>query len=277
MNKSTAVLVFVGMILGGSALYFRQQHRSALQRIERLEQDHATRLGKLTENHQAEIRDLEQYILNQYRRAPFSAGGGSLPPPRADRGRTLAEPVERKYRYLLSDVGAADGERLRQLLLERESAASNANAGRPDYESRLAEIDGRIGELLDAADYQKYTALKKSDVEQHHLNIYARGIGPIAPLSPEQNQALLFAKLRHKKTFEAVLRDSGIQQDRLSPTEREYAHKVIAQALRQYRHDYLEEAKSLLEEEQYLLLSSYEITEFKLELERLQAQINARM
>jgi hypothetical protein len=177
----------------------------------------------------------------------------------------------------LSDVSAADGERLRLLLLERESAASNVNAGRPDYESRLAEIDARIGELLDAADYQKYTALKKSDVEQHHLNIYARGINPIAPLSPEQNQALLFAKLRHKKTFEAVLRDSGMQQERLSPTEREYAHKVIAQALHQYQHDYLEEAKSLLAEEQYMLLNSYEATEFRFELERLQARIDAKM
>jgi hypothetical protein len=177
----------------------------------------------------------------------------------------------------LSDVGAADGERLRQLLLERESAASNANAGRPDYEARLAEVDARISELLDAADYQKYTALKKSDVEQHHLNIYARGIKPIAPLSPEQNQALLFARLRHKKTFEAVLRDSGLQHERLSPTERAYAHKVIAQALQQYQNDYLQEAKSLLEDEQFVLLSSYESTEFRLELERLQAQIDAKM
>jgi hypothetical protein len=277
MNKLTAIPVFTCMILGGATLYFWQRHQSALQRIERLEQDHATQVSRLTEKYQAEIRDLEQYILNQYRRAPLSTGGSGPAPLRVDRDQTLAEPMERKYRYLLSDVSAADGESLRQLLLERESAASNANAGRPDYESRLAEIDARIGELLDAADYQKFTALKKSDVEQHHLNIYARGINPIAPLSPEQNQALLFAKLRHKKIFEDVLRDSGIQHERLSPTERAYAHKAITQALQQYRNDYLEEAKSLLEEDQFMLLSSYETTEFQLELERLQAQINAKM
>lgn len=277
MNKLTAILVCVSMIMGGSALYFRQQHQYTLQRIERLEQDHATRVGRLSEMYQAEISDLEQYILNQYGRAPGTGGGSSPFPPRAHQDQTLMEPMERKYRYLMSDASAADGERLRQLLLERESAASNANAGRPDYEIRLAEIDARIGELLDAADYQKYTALKKSDIEQHHLNVYARGINPIAPINPEQNEALLFAKLRHKKIFEAALRDSGLQQERLSPTEREYAHKVITQALLQYQNDYLDEAKTLLEEEQFALLSSYEATEFKLELERLRAQIEAKM
>jgi hypothetical protein len=276
MNKLTAILVFIILALGASTLYFQRQHQDALQHIERLEQDHATRVGKLTENYQAEIRDLEQYILNQYRRAPGSTTGDNQPAMRGDWDQTLVEPMESKYRYLLADIAdPASRETLRQLLLERENAATET--GRSDYELRLAEIDARIGEFLDAADYQEYIALKKSDVEQHHLNVYARGISQLAPLSPEQHQTLLFAKLRHKKNFEAVLRDSGMQQDRLSPTEREYAHKIITQALQEYQQAYMEEARQLLAEEQFVLLTNYESTEFKLELERQLAQIDAKM
>jgi hypothetical protein len=275
MNKSNAALVFLVMMLGGSTLYFQRQHQSALLHIERLQQDHATRIAKLTENYQADIGNLEQYILNQYRREP-GITRGERPPARLDLDQAPADPVERKYRYLLDDIAdAATGERLRHLLLERESTA--AQAGSPDYETRLAEIDVRIGELLDAADYQKYSALKKSDTEQHHLNVYARGISQLAPLSAEQHQALLFAKLRHKKVLEAALGDSGMQQERLSRTEREYAHTAIRQALREYKSGYLEEAGQLLDEEQFALLNNYETTEFELELERLQAQINAKM
>ena len=272
MRKSTPILVFVIIVLGASTLYFQRRQQTALLQIERLQQDHAMQTARLTENYQAEIRDLEQYILNQYRREPGRTGTGRRPP--AD--KTLTAPMERKYRYLLAGIAdTAAGESLRQLLLEREGAATDT--GHPDYEARLAEIDVRIGELLDAADYQKYTALKKSDVEQHHLNVYARGISRLAPLSPEQHQALLFAKLRHKKTFEAVLGDSGMQQERLSRTEREYAHTAITQALQEYQHDYLAEARLLLGEEQFALLSDYEATEFKLELERQLAQIDAKM
>lgn len=276
MNKAIAILVFIIIALGGTALYFQRQHQSAMQQIERLQQDHAAQVARLNENYQADIRDLEQYILNQYRREPRNASSSERQPARPDMDKALVDPMERKYRYLLADIAdPAARETLKQLLLEREDAATNP--GRADYEIRLAEIDARIGEFLDAADFQKYMALKKSDVEQHHLNVYARGISQIAPLSPEQHQALLFAKLRHKKTLEAALRDSGMQQERLSPTEREYAHTIIAQALQEYRLNYLEEAKQLLEEEQFALLSNYETTEFKLELERLQAQINAKM
>lgn len=278
MNKSNAILVFTAVVLGGSTLYFQRQHQAALRQIERLHQDHAAQIGRLTENYQADIRDLEQYILNQYRREPRHAVEGVRPPAQArvEWNRALLEPLERKYRHLLADIADAGArESLRQLLLERESAA--ADTGNPDYETRLAEIDARIGEFLDAADYQKYTALKKSDAEQHHLNVFARGISGLAPLNPEQHAALLFAKLRHKKVFEAALRDSGLQQERLSRTEREYAHAAIRQALQEYKRGYLEEAGQLLDEEQLALLRNYETTEFELELERLRAQIETKM
>lgn len=276
MRKTTAVLAFTVMALSGSTLYFQRQHQAALKRIERLHQDHATRIDRLRESYQADVRDLEQYILNQYRREPRRGMDGGPTPARAEWDRTLLEPTERKYRFLLADIAdAAARENLKRLLLERESAAGDTD--HPDYETRLAEIDARIGEFLDAADYQKYTALKKSDAEQHHLNVFTRGISRLAPLNPEQHEALLFAKLRHKKIFEAALRDSGMQQERLSETEREYAHAAIRQALQEYRRAYLEEAGQLLDAEQLALLNDYETTEFELELERLRAQIEAKM
>jgi hypothetical protein len=277
MHKSTAVFVFTSIALACSTIYFQRHHHSTLQELERLRQDHAAQTAVLTQEFQAEIQDLQQYILNQYRGGTGSVGGNRpLPAVKPSLDMSLTETVERKYRYLLADItDETVRETLKLLLLELENAITET--GRPDYEARLAEIDARIGELLDVADYQKYAALRKSTVEQHHLNIYARGTEQIAPLSPDQHRALLFAKLQHKNSFEAVLRDSGMQQERLSRIEMEHAHAAIEQSLREYKRNYLEEAKQLLNAEQFALLEEYESTEFALELERLQAQINTKM
>lgn len=277
MNKLTTVFALVSIALACSTIYFQRQHREVLQDIERLRQDHAAQTAILMQELQAEISDLQQYILNQYRGGTGSTTGNRpLPVAKPGLDMSLTETVERKYRYLLADItDETFRETLKLLLLELENAITDT--GHPDYEAQLAEIDARIGEFLDTADFQKYAALRKSTVEQHHLNIYARGTEQIAPLTPDQHRALLFAKLQHKRHFEAVLQDSGFRQERLSRTEMEHAHAVIEQSLQEYKRNYLEEAKQLLDAEQYALLEDYESTEFELELERLQAQINTKM
>lgn len=279
MNKLTTVFVLLAIALACSTVYFQREHRAALLAIENLRQDHASEIALLTQELQAEINDLQQYILNQYR---GNSGGAASTTPRAlpsakpGLDLSLTDTMERKYRYLLADISDESArETLKQLLLELETAFTDT--GHPDYDARIAEIDARIADFLDPADYQKYAALRKSTVEQHHLNIYSKGTEQIAPLSPDQHRALLFAKLRHKKQFEAVLQDSGFRQERLSRTEMDHAHTVIKQSLEEYQRNYLAEARQLLDAEQYALLEEYETTEFALELERLQAQINTKM
>jgi hypothetical protein len=178
--------------------------------------------------------------------------------------------VKHKYRYLPAD------KKVLQLLLEREHIASLIDPRRRAGEPAVARIESELRALLSAADYSTFRLLQDSDEEQHHLQEYAGGISNATPLTAQQERDVLEVKLRHKQAFEAALVQSGLERDTLSVAEREYTHGVVAAALRAYRNDYLQEVRNLLGEEQYILLSNYETTEFNRELERLQMAINAK-
>jgi hypothetical protein len=171
--------------------------------------------------------------------------------------------VERKYQYLLADVGPLRA-KLMPLLLGREND--------PD----LARIEDEIRALLPAAHYATFQLLRESDEEQHHLLEFAGGVSNVTPLTAQQQRAVLEIKLRHKQAYDAAVRQSGLQRIALSTAERAYAHGAVASALRAYRTDYLQEVRQLLDDEQYVLLSNYESTEFDRELQRLQRAINAK-
>jgi hypothetical protein len=178
--------------------------------------------------------------------------------------------VERKYQYLLADVGPLRA-RLLPLLLERENVASLSGS-----DSEVAGIENQIRALLPAAHYATFRLLGDSDEEQHHLLEFAGGVSNVTPLTARQQRAVLEIKLRHKQAYDAVVKQSGLQRDTLSTAEREYAHRTVASALSTYRTDYLQEVRQMLEDEQYILLSNYESTEFDRELQRLQMAINAK-
>jgi hypothetical protein len=178
--------------------------------------------------------------------------------------------VERKYRYLLADAGALRG-RLLPLLLERENVASLIGS-----DAEMLSIENAIRALLPPAHYATFRLLEDSDEEQHHLMEFTGGVSNVTPLTAQQQRTVLEIKLRHKQTYDAVLRQSGLQREVLSTAEREYAHRTVASALSTYRADYLQEVRQMLEDEQYILLSNYESTEFDRELQRLQMAINAK-
>ena len=201
----------------------------------------------------------------------------------------LIKRVEHKYRYLLGEsrLSAAQVAELRELLLQREQL--HEMAGIPDdedsqldpaergrIERALANLDARIRAVLDAAQYSRYEALRESDVDQEHLSQYSGGVSALAPLNAQQERLILEARLRHKKRFEAGLRDFGLDRASLSVEERNYAHRNVAQTLNEYRDAFLAEVRPALTEDQYFLLSSYESTEFARELERLQVLINSK-
>jgi hypothetical protein len=176
--------------------------------------------------------------------------------------------VERKYRYLLADAGSLEG-RLLKLLLERENVAGLSDA-------EVRRIENELRALLPAAHYATFRLLRDSDEEQHHLLEFSGGVSNVTPLTAQQQRTVLEIKLRHKQSYDVALRQSGFHRDTLSTAEREYAHGAVAEALRTYRNDYLQEVRQMLGEEQYILLSSYESTEFDRELQRLQRAINAK-
>jgi hypothetical protein len=113
-------------------------------------------------------------------------------------------------------------------------------------------------------------------IERRRLEDFAGGISQVAPMTEAQKRAILEAKLRHKKAYELILRDSGIERETLSLAERTYAHQTIARALKDYQENYLLDVRTILNDEQYVLLRDYESTEFEQELARLQTTINSR-
>lgn len=197
--------------------------------------------------------------------------------------------VEHKYRYLLTDTRMTPLQlaQLRELLLQQEQLRGMAVSPndidtqldpveRGRIERALAGLDARIRALLDPAQYSRFETLRESDVEQENLSQYSGGISSFAPLNPQQERMILEARLRHKKRFEAGLRDFGLDRPSLSLEERDYAHRNVAQSLNDYRDSFLADVRPALSEDQYFLLSSYESTEFARELERLQMLINSK-
>lgn len=179
----------------------------------------------------------------------------------------LLAQVEHKYRFLIADVGEEHIDELRRRLLERESQV--------DLRSR-DRIDAGIGEMLPAESFAYYQALKDSDLEQHHLAEYSGGIGNVAPLDVRQERIVLDAKLRQKQRYATVMRDVGLEREKLSAEERAYAHAKTAEALKRYMEDFLSDVAPSLTQDQYTQLKNYETTEFNRELSRLQQRINAK-
>lgn len=239
------------------------------------------RFDQLQNDYRAEIGDLQEYLQKQYNRAPGTTvqrqaadteqqGKQQQQGQSGDRAPELT--VDQKYRYLydfLPDLRESGKEILRELLLEREQLAEN------EYQNaeQLGGIEAQIGELLGAEGYQQYQLLKNSDVEQHHLKMYAQSISNSMPLTGEQERELLYAKLRHKQNFEIAVRSSGLYWGKWSPEERARIQAAVPQALEQYKKSYLIEARRFLSAEQFKQLNNYETTEFNWELKRLLKQI----
>jgi hypothetical protein len=197
---------------------------------------------------------------------------------------TVADYTAQKYQFLFDDLRYLPAERvdeLRRALLDRElldgaikaareSGDAAAAKGVAAQQAALEKAERQIRSLLNPGDYATYELLKDSDLEQMKLGEYAGGVSNVAPLSAADRRAILKTKLAYKARFEQLLADSGLKRSNLSPTEREYAYSVTARALEDYKRSYLQEVRQYLSnEEQYVLLSNYENTEFTAELAKL--------
>lgn len=207
--------------------------------------------------------------------------------PATSASQSLDELVRQKYRYLLADLDSNvfAQEQVRQLLLEYEQAAALIETAErrgedaatlTELKAWLAEIDHVLRQSLDLANYEQYESLKQSDAQQRQLAKYSEAISNVAPLDAYSERAILEAKLRHKKACEAALMNAGLNRKTLSAEERRYAHAAVAQAVGEYRDNFLLEARPLLNDEQYALLSKYETTEIQGMLAELQTVINSK-
>jgi hypothetical protein len=193
----------------------------------------------------------------------------------------LSEFVAWKYRWLFEAVQESERQVLRAALLRREQLAVAVNtavqqrdpavkAEVPTLRSQLREADEHLRELVHPATFAEYVLLKDADAELYRLREYADGISNLAPLSPAQQRAVLFAKLMYKQQYQQLLADSGLETSDLPPSQRRYAFESVARELDAYRSNFLLQAQqALADEQQHALLQNYENTEFAEERAKL--------
>jgi hypothetical protein len=190
--------------------------------------------------------------------------------------RDLLAWVEWKYRYLLEDaqLDPVSRTQLVRLLMAREGLVRDPDAA--NLHDQLADIEHQLDALLGAADREHYKSLRESEAEQSRLGDYGGGLDHVAPLDDDQMKRLLAAKLRYKAIFERELGDAHLDQPVLSVDARARAYTIVNAALDRYRDAFLREAAGILDDQQIVLLTSYETTEMERERQRLQIAINSR-
>lgn len=312
MKKTSALLTL--LILAGACLAYQFYRQVRLEgELTARQQQCQHRIARLQSGYQAELQELQQYLLTKAGPAGAAAAGTAMPasaggntPDDSDAPEAFKKPalerynesmeelVARKYRFLLVNLSEADRQALIQLLIERERIALSLRdlreygeeAGAADaeeMEQRLAEIDQQIQDLLDSHAYQRYDLLKESDNEQHHFTQFTLGINGVFPLNNGQQEAVLFAKIRHQKAFEASLRDSGLYADYpLTPQQRDSLYARLESAADAYRRGFLQEIKQYLDTssfpfDQYTLVENYTNTEFQQMLDEMRKKIDARV
>jgi hypothetical protein len=265
------------------------------------------RIARLQSDYQAKLQELQQYLLT--RANPGTAATArnvtgapndesdapeAFKKPAVERyDESIEEHVARKYRFLLTGLSESDKQALMQLLIERERIAlrlrdireygdARTDATPEKSEPQLAEIDGQIQDLLDSLGYQKFELLKDSDNAQRHFTQFTLGINGLFPLNNGQQEAVLFAKMRHEQAFEAALNDLGLYaDDPLTQLQRGNLHAAVQNASEQYKRDFLQEIKQYLDSsnfpfDQYTLVENYTNTEFQQMMDEMRKKIDAR-
>lgn len=301
MKKSGIILASISVLLGINVAYWFYRHAVLKGELADVGEQCEQRLAQLEQDYQAELSEWQQYLLAQTNAAENNNTvavktevPADDPKPLLERyDETLEEIVARKYRFLFMYLDEAVKQELRQLLLERERIAIQIRDAR-EYEEigrvtniemlelELAEIDARIEELLGQENRKRYVLLKDSDNEQHHFTQFTLGINSLFPLTNDQQEVVLFSRLRHKEVYEATLRNSGINADYpLTEEQSEQLYSAVEMALQQYKHGFLQEIRQHLDTgnfpfDQYTLVENYTNTEFQEMLDKLREKINQR-
>lgn len=258
--------------------------------LSRQQQLHAQQLEEQKQDYVRQIENLEQFLVFNHanntspqsgqlsRSTPATTvdGSTSLQSFAEIRDSSLNRAVDQKYAIIFPGLSLPhqDEEKLRQLLIDRERVLGTSTVGYHSSQKEieesirqqqelLAEIDGRIADLLGPEYAQQYDLLKDSSYEQHQMNSFYEQLGSQGSLSNDNQRALLMTKLEHKQNFNRQLQDATANLNNASLEERNNAERKMQEALNQYKENYLREARSLLTEEQFNVLSEYEQMQFE--------------
>jgi hypothetical protein len=250
---------------------------------------HAQQLEEQKQQYLKEIENLEQFLVfhhnsnttpqvGQRAKSPTKKvdGTASLQSFAEIRDESLTRAVDQKYSMIFPGLSLThqDEEALRQLLVERERVLGTSTVGYHSSQEEieksirqqqelLAEIDGRIAQLLGPEEAAQYDLLKDSSYEQHQMNNFYDQLGGKNSVSSDNQRALLMTKLEQKNHFNRALQEATAYMESAPAEERKNAEKKMQDALMQYKDNYLREARQLLTDEQFQVLSEYEQMQFE--------------
>lgn len=265
-------------------------HTALQDELTHKEQLHAQELEEQKQAYVRQIENLEQFLVFNHttntspQTGPLSRsttsstvdGSTSLQSFAEIRDSSLTRAVDQKYAIIFPGLSLprADEDKLRQLLIDRERVLGTSTVGYHSSQKEIeesirqqqeliAEIDGRIADLLGPEDTQQYELLKDSSYEQYQMNSFYEQLGGRVDVSADNQRALLMTKLEHKQNFNRQLQEATAYLENASAEERSAAERKMQEALNQYKENYLREARSLLTDEQFSVLSEYEQMQFE--------------
>ena len=122
----------------------------------------------------------------------------------------------------------------------------------------LADRERMLSLVLSNDEYALYEQLRESEQEVESVRALARQLEGSAPLSAEQQRALLMAKLEHKAAtaaLELTLASTTIEH---AGMEEIYATDVATAGLIHHQKQFLDAAHSYLDDTQWLALANQE-------------------
>lgn len=271
--------------------------------LARKEQLHSQQLEEQKQDYLRQIENLEQFLVFNHNTNTSTKpgklaqaslqktvdGSTSLQSFAEIRDSSLTRAVDQKYSIIFPGLSLPheDEEKFRQLLVDRERVLGTSTVGYHSSQQEiedsirqqqalLAEIDGRIADLLGPEEAQQYELLKDSSYEQHQMNSFYEQLGGRGTLSQDNQRALLMTKLEHKQQFNTQLQEATAYLNNASAEERSNAEKKMQAALERYKENYLREARSLLTDEQFNALSEYEQMQFEEMWSSLEAGLRAQ-
>jgi hypothetical protein len=268
----------------------------AQERLEKYEQELDSIQQEIDRRILGQMETLQSQASNGYLEEDVELQGISRET-LGDSRESIKEIIAKKYHFLLQYL-KADVDALNELLMlleEREKIALQiidskeyaqdldvTNDDIWEIEQLLDEVDLQIENLLDPENSYRYAMLKNSDVEQKQFYQYTLGVNGLFPLDSEQQETVLFARLKHKSEFEKALKNSDVEMDYpLTLEQRDNLLKKIEMAAMRYKHAFLMEAREVLDHDsypmdQYTLLENYTNTEFNKIISNLREKVEER-
>lgn len=277
-----AVALICSTVVAGNVYI---QLENTKQQLANLQTENANALTQVRSQYQADIDELQNYILSQPDLASGAMQQGFMATHcesdvvshnelAAMAGVTPDVIVDKKYALFLPDLTLPQNEMetLKKLLAAREAVLNKTTASYYTTEEELARnveqqqqalesIDKEVAAVLPQEEYENYRLLKDSGFEQYQQKQFNRALAPESQLDNIQQRSLLLAKLKSKDSFnnQVSLANQLAQDGGAAAND---GKQLIMSALDSYSQNYFAEAKSVLTQEQYNALVEYESLQF---------------